>query len=162
MKNPWSLPDFSCKCRPLGNWTINVDVEVQFRVGSPLHVADLWWLITSHVGNILSMAIVLKNVDLGACVQSSFFEVTPSRTSETPICSIPCIFFIIGIHAEKERLILQPDFIVFWRFRTKMKRLGQAFLFEWKLTLQTKISHASTLRRRQTTSTVATWIALRM
>ena len=36
----------------------------------------------------------------------------------------------------------------------KRKRLGQAFPFEWKLTLQTKQSHASPPRKRQYTSNV--------
>ena len=34
----------------------------------------------------------------------------------------------------------------------KRKRLGQAFLFEWKVILQTKQSHARTPRKRQSTS----------
>ena len=32
---PWPLPGFSSKCRPSDSWMINVDVEVQSRVGKP-------------------------------------------------------------------------------------------------------------------------------
>jgi len=78
----------------------------------------------------------------------------------TTICSIACVCFIIDIHGRK--LIRQPDFIEYWRFRMKRKRLCQVFLFACKLTVRAKNLTLVHQERGSLSQVWATWIALRM
>ena len=59
----------------------------------------------------LSIASVGKSGRLGLAPREFFLRQYPLECQEMPICSILCTCFIIDLHAEKEKLILQTGFI---------------------------------------------------
>ena len=63
----------------------------------------------------------------GLLPEQIFLRQRPLELRKTPICAIVCTCFIIDHHAEKEKLVRQPDLIEFLRCMKKRKRLGQAF-----------------------------------
>jgi len=58
---------------------INIDVEAQFRVWSPLHVTDFWRLIKAHVENHSHCD---EKRGFGGLPPENVLEVKPSKTSE--------------------------------------------------------------------------------